>query len=52
MTPTLEYFGTLEHLAWDADYCYCVCCGSTRHTVDEDALYLGVADPVCCEVGL
>lgn len=47
-----EYYGSMEQLWWEADFAFCTQCGSSKKTVGDDALRLGVADPVCCEVNL
>jgi len=52
MSPMLEseYFGSMEQLFWEATFCYCVSCGSSKDTVSKDAQVLGVVGPTCCEV--
>ena len=47
-----EDFTPTEFLAWLQDaplLIECAVCGSTQKTVQDDALYLGVKQPVCCE---
>ncbi len=45
-----EYYGSMEQLFWEAAFCYCLECGSSAKTIVDDALYLGIEDPVCCGV--
>ena len=52
MQTTLEYYDSMEQAFWECTVPYCLQCGSTRDTVQDDALYLGVKDPICCEVTL
>ena len=47
-----EDFTPAEFLSWLQDaprITDCAVCGSTQKTVQDDALYLGVKQPLCCE---
>ena len=52
MQQQLEYYDSMEQAFWECTVPYCLQCGSTQKSTQDDALYLGVKDSVCCEVVL